>query len=148
MAELCQPHWQQGIERKAMSARRGNGIRFEPTSEERVMVERLSGLMVSEEEIARDWIKPPISRPTLRKHFADELARGRNRTVVRLKSAAFRAAEAGSVRAQIWLLERFFWQLMPPMRPAPREEPSSWSSMPEGGVVRIYKLDDEKPPPV
>jgi hypothetical protein len=119
--------------------RTGQGIEFVPTADERVMVERLSGLLVTEEEIARDWIKPPISRLTLRKHFRAELARGRQRTLVRLKATMLRSAEAGSVRALIYLLERFFHSMLPPMPPRVVPNPDA-ASMPEGRV-RIYKAD-------
>jgi hypothetical protein len=100
---------------------RGNGIEFEPTAEERTLVERLTGLMVSQAEIARDWIKPPISLPTLRKHFRTELTRGRVRTYARIKARLIQSAEAGNVRAQIYLMERFFADLHPR---APAELPA------------------------
>jgi hypothetical protein len=96
-------------------AHRGNGILFVPTDEERTLVERLTGLMVSVESIAQDWIKPPISKATLRKHFRTELTRGRERTFARLKAMIMRAAEGGSVPAQKYLLERFFFDMMPPL---------------------------------
>jgi hypothetical protein len=100
---------------------RGNGIEFDPTDEERTLVERLTGLMVSQAEIARDWIKPPSSVPTLRKHFRVELTRGRVRTYARLKAQLMRAAENGNVRAQVYLMERFFVDLHPR---APAELPA------------------------
>ena len=65
---------------------RGRGFEFVPTDEERTLVERLTGLMVTQDEIALDWIKPAITKKTLRKHFKVELDRGRMRTYTRLKA--------------------------------------------------------------
>jgi hypothetical protein len=125
------------------ATRRGNGIAFVPTADERTMVERLAGLLVTEEEIARDRIKPPISRPTLRKHFSEELKRGRQRTLVRLKATALRSAGAGSVRARIYLLERFFHDWLPPM--PSREMPVAPPPMPACGAARISRRTTTKP---
>ncbi len=52
---------------------------YVPTPEDRAMVERLAALGVSQWEIARDWMHPPISKGTLRKYFKAELQRGRSR---------------------------------------------------------------------
>ena len=131
-----------GSEGMSNATRRGNGIAFVPTADERTMVERLAGLLVTEEQIAQDWIKPPISRPTLRKHFAEELKRGRQRTLVRLKATALRSAEAASVRAQIYLLERFFRGWLPPM---PSREMPVAPPMPAGGAARISTQTTTKP---
>jgi hypothetical protein len=122
---------------------RGNGIEFEPTDEERTLVERVTGLMVAQDEIARDWIKPPISVRTLRKHFREEITRGRMRTYARLKAQLMRSAENGSVRAIIYLLERFYWQMMPPMPPR-RESSPAGPAMPAAGSVLIYRLDEKE----
>jgi hypothetical protein len=100
---------------------RGQGREFEPTDEERILVERLTGLMVPQAEIARDWIKPPITRKTLRKHFREEITRGRVRTYARIKARLMQSAEAGNVRAQIYLMERFFAEFHPR---APAELPA------------------------
>ena len=96
-------------------------IEFVPTDEERTLVERLTGLMVTQDEIARDWIKPPITKKTLRKHFREEITRGRMRTYARLKAQLMRAAENGNVRAQVYLMERFVADLHPR---APAELPA------------------------
>jgi hypothetical protein len=119
---------------------RGNGIEFEPTDEERTLVERLTGLMVAQDEIARDWIKPPISLPTLRKHFRTELTRGRVRTYARLKAQLMRSAEAGNVRAQVYLMERFFADLHP-RAPAELPAPPPFTDG-ERPVRIVYEIPD------
>jgi hypothetical protein len=130
---------------------RGNGIEFEPTDEERTLVERLTGLVVSQADIARDWIKPPISVRTLRKHFRDEITRGRLRTYARLKAQLMRSAENGNVRAQIYLMERFFVDLHPR---APADLPALAPPTPfaEGDrpVRIVYEIPDNgrDPPPM
>jgi hypothetical protein len=127
---------------------RGQGIEFEPTDEERTLVERLTGLMVSQDEIARDWIKPPITRKTLRKHFRVELTRGRMRTYARIKARLMQSAEAGNVRAQVYLMERFFADLHPR---APAELPALPPFTDGERPVRIvYEIPDNgrDPPPM
>jgi hypothetical protein len=127
---------------------RGNGIEFEPTDEERTLVERLTGLVVSQADIARDWIKPPIDVKTLRKHFKVELTRGRMRTYARLQAQLMRAAENGNVRAQVYLMERFFADLHP-------RAPADLPALPpftdgERPVRIVYEIPDNgrDPPPM
>ena len=127
---------------------RGNGIEFEPTDEERTLVERLTGLVVSQADIARDWIKPPIDVKTLRKHFKVELTRGRMRTYARLQAQLMRAAENGNVRAQVYLMERFFADLHP-------RAPADLTALPpftdgERPVRIVYEIPDNgrDPPPM
>jgi hypothetical protein len=79
---------------------------YQPTDEQREMVSRLTGLLVSEEQIARDWMKPPCSVMTLRKHFRDELKYGRQRLASQLKDAMLVHARNGSIRAIAYLLDR------------------------------------------
>jgi hypothetical protein len=129
---------------------RGYGIEFEPTDEERTLVERLTGLMVAQDEIARDWIKPPISVRTLRKHFREEITRGRMRTYARLKAQLMRSAENGNVRAQVYLMERFFADLHPRAPadlPAPPPTPFTDGDRP---VRIVYAIPDNgrDPPPM
>ena len=126
---------------------RGQGMVFEPTDEERILVERLTGLMVPQAEIARDWIKPPIDGKTLRKHFRVELSRGRVRTYARIKAQLMRAAENGNVRAQVYLMERFFADLHPR---APAELPALPPPFVGGSPVRIvYEIPDNgRDPPL
>ena len=111
-------------------------VEFVPSDEE-----RLTGLLVSQPEIARDWIRPPIDAKTLLKHFRAEINRGRARTYVRLKALLLRAAEAGNVRAQIYLLERFFWDLHSPPRPKTPALPAALLGDNEG-PVRIVEIPD------
>jgi hypothetical protein len=95
-----------------MSGPLGGRPLYEPTPEQRAMVERLAGMLVREDEICRDWIKPPIARMTLRKHFGAELRHGRERTRARvlllLWQSAERSGSKASTRAALWLLERYF----------------------------------------
>ena len=126
-----------------MADDRGQGMEFQPTDEERILVERLTGLMVPQAEIARDWIKLPIDGKTLRKHFRTELTRGRLRTYARLKAQLMRSAEGGNVRAQVYLMERFFADLHPR---APADLPALPAPMPftegERPVRIVYEIPD------
>jgi hypothetical protein len=79
---------------------------FVPAEEERVVVERMIGLGVPETEIARTLIRPAISVPTLRKHFHDEIERGRQNLKFRARALLLRAAEAGNVSAIMHLIAR------------------------------------------
>jgi hypothetical protein len=79
---------------------------YQPTDEQREMVSRLTGLLVPEEQIARDWMKPPCSVMTLRKYFCDELKYGRQRLASQLKDAMLAHARNGSIRAIAYLLDR------------------------------------------
>ena len=113
-----------------------------------VLVERLTGLVVSQADIARDWIKPPIDVKTLRKHFKVELTRGRMRTYARLQAQLMRAAEDGNVRAQVYLMERFFADLHP-------RAPADLTALPpftdgERPVRIVYEIPDNgrDPPPM
>jgi hypothetical protein len=86
-----------------------------PTPDERSRVERLAALGVSQREIARVWLR--VSKNTLRKRYSAELRHGRERAFARLKMRLIRSAEVGSVMAQLFLLQRFFADWLPPMPP-------------------------------
>jgi hypothetical protein len=88
---------------------------YQPTQEQRDLVARLTGLLVSEDRIAKDWMKPPCSTTTLRKHFKYELEHGREILVNQLKDGMLLKARQGSIRAMGWLLDRI-GDLPPPKR--------------------------------
>ena len=99
-----------------MSRRRRNkGGRppYVPTDEDRQLVERLAGIFVSQEEIARTWLKPPIDQKTLRRHYRDELDNGVQRVGGSIKARILRAAENGSLRAMIYLADRLCPEFAP-----------------------------------
>jgi hypothetical protein len=69
------------------------------------MVQVMVGVGVAHETIARN-VGDGIAVNTLKKHFADELKTGRDQLVLSLKMQLVKAANNGSVRAQLALLER------------------------------------------
>lgn len=83
----------------------GGRPEYQPTLEQRKLVQVLAGLKVPQIIIGRT-LEPPITDRTLRKHFADDLQHGHSHLITTLKSLVVRAAQNGSVRAQTWLLER------------------------------------------
>ena len=112
------------------------GSDYHPTADERDLVARLAGLGVTQQEIARDWIRPSISTKTLRKRFKEELAHAEQWTATHLKTKLYRAAVNGSVRALIYLLERFYWMYLPPA-PPPRVPAIGGTTDDGPGVVII-----------
>jgi hypothetical protein len=95
----------------------GGRPEFVPTDEQRALVERLTGLLVPQKEIARDWFPPNgISPMTLKKHFKRELAYGREKTASSLKARILRAAENGSLRAMTYLTDRLCPEFAPKFR--------------------------------
>jgi len=86
---------------------RGGRPLFVPTDEQKVLVERLTAISVSVEVIAREWLKPPIAKGTLRRAFRHELQLGRSgRPFAGLLLRLLRRAEHGHLGAQIYLLNR------------------------------------------
>ena len=79
---------------------------FVPEPEQRILVERLIGMMIPEEVIARSFINPPISHNTFRKYFKDEIKYGRERLQGRNRALLLRAAESGNVTAMIYISAR------------------------------------------
>jgi hypothetical protein len=79
---------------------------YVPAPEDRVLVERLIGLLVPEETIAKLFLNPPINFKTLRRHFRAEINAGRERTRARNRALLLRAAENGHVGAMIYLSAR------------------------------------------
>lgn len=75
----------------------GGRAEFSPSKEQREKVEVLICANESEEDIARVL---GISRPTLRKHFKEEIATGQAKRRAEVIMAQFRAAVGGNVSAQ------------------------------------------------
>ena len=48
---------------------------FVPTPQQRKLIEWLTSVSIRQKEVAREWIVPPVSVRTLRKHFRAELTR-------------------------------------------------------------------------
>jgi hypothetical protein len=79
---------------------------YVPTPEQKTLVERLIGAMLPERVIASSLLDPPMARNTFRKHFREEIRRGRDRLRGRLRLLMWRSAEAGNVTAIIYLIKR------------------------------------------
>jgi hypothetical protein len=90
----------------ALTKRGRGGPPFMPSDEQRVLVERLIGMMMPERVIATSILDPPMSLPTFRKHFKMEIKLGRDRAKGRLRALLLRAAESGNVAAIIYLIAR------------------------------------------
>src|SRR5215472_6951381 len=72
---------------------------FEPTPEQRNIVERAAGLGFTQEKIAA---LVGTTKPTLEKHFREELDRGMAVTQFKVGNSLVENALAGNVAAQIW----------------------------------------------
>ena len=70
------------------------------------MVQVMVGTGVPHETIARNVGPDGIGVVTLRKYFAEELQFGREQLVASVKALLVKAAQNGSVRAQLAILER------------------------------------------
>ncbi len=83
---------------------------FEPTQEQRRLVQQLAGIGCTEGELREtiDWHRPdglPISLPTLRRHFRNELNKGRALAHMKVKKSLFEQIQAGSVASTIFYLK-------------------------------------------
>jgi hypothetical protein len=88
----------------------GRVVTFEPTIEQRKLVEGLAGVGCTREEIVQciPWGTPdatPIDAKTLRKHFAAELSRGDALAAMHLKKTAYEMAQGGDKTMLIFLLK-------------------------------------------
>src|SRR5215467_13757192 len=73
--------------------------KFEPTPEQRNMVERAAGFGFTQEKIAA---LIGTTKPTLEKHFREELDRGMAVTQFKVGNSLVENALTGNVAAQIW----------------------------------------------
>jgi hypothetical protein len=88
---------------------------FEPTAEQRKIVEMLAAVGVPEDDICTVIINgkrgKPIALHTLRKHFREELACAELKANANIAGALYKTAMAGNVTAQIfWLKCRMRWR--------------------------------------
>ncbi len=74
---------------------------FDATDEERANVELLSGYGLPFEQIC-SVIRTGISLATLRRHFADELVKGKAKANAQVGRGLFQKAMAGDTTAMIW----------------------------------------------
>ena len=109
------------------TSRKAGRPRFEPSARDRAAVKKLSAAGVSQLEIARTL---GVAATTLRRHFADELARGAIEANAAVATSLFRMAvhrTRPNVRAAIfWLKSRAGWRDHdgPPAEPpAPKPAP-------------------------
>jgi hypothetical protein len=83
-------------------AREGAGRpAFDPTDAERKQVEALSGYGLPIEQIAV-LVRDGIDADTLRKHFREELIRGKAKANGQIGKTLFQKAMAGDTTAMIW----------------------------------------------
>jgi hypothetical protein len=89
--------------------------RFRPTAEQRKLVETLSGIGCTQDEIVEcvPWGKKDgraIDAKTLRRHFGAELTRGRSIAHMRIKKRLYELAMAGDRTMLIFFAKtRFGW---------------------------------------
>lgn len=74
---------------------------FEPTQQERRMVEELSGYGLPQEQIAA-LVRDGIDDETLRKHFKDEILTGRANANAQVGKTLFQKAVGGDTASMIW----------------------------------------------
>lgn len=74
---------------------------FVPTDDERANVELLSGYGLPFEQICA-VIRTGISMATLRRHFAEELVKGKAKANAQVGRGLFQKAMAGDTTAMIW----------------------------------------------
>lgn len=78
-----------------------------PTADSRQQAEMMAGVGVPQSDIA---LLLGISEPTLRKHYADDLARGMAKANARVGQSLFQQAVGGNVAAAIfWTKSRMGW---------------------------------------
>jgi len=79
---------------------------FEPTDEQRRIVERAAGFGLPQDKVCQLIISPrtngPISKETLEKHFRAELDRGMALVDYEVGKSLYERAVGGNVTAQIW----------------------------------------------
>jgi hypothetical protein len=86
---------------------------FMPTPEQRKLVTVLTGMLVPQKTIATLIGDNGINETTLVKHFKREITYGREHFLVTVKALVVKSAQAGSVRAQTYLLDRLDPQFAP-----------------------------------
>ncbi|ADG20382.1 conserved hypothetical protein [Paraburkholderia atlantica] len=114
---------------------------FKATTAQRTLVEQLAAFGIPQEDMVMlvlDANGKPISVPTLRKHFRQELTEGLVKANTAVAQALFKKAKAGNVASIIfWLKTRGGW----------KETPQSVElSGPDGGPVeqRTQIVDERK----
>ena len=86
----------------------GSGTPYEPTAEQRKVVETMIAYGAPQSEVCRAM---SIDPKTLRKHFRDELDQAVDRANVKIAETLYKAALDGSVGALIfWLKARAKWR--------------------------------------
>ena len=107
--ELCHDLGNDFWRRCALKKKRPVGRpKFEPTPEQRNIVERAAGFGFTQEKIAA---LIGITKPTLEKHFREELDRGMAVTQFKVGNSLVENALAGNVAAQIWYTKsRMGWK--------------------------------------
>ena len=83
-------------------ARKAGRPAFQPTEEQRYTVSLMAAIGIPQEDMC-----PAIgvTRPTLRKHFKEELAVGKTKAITQVAGSLMRQALDGNVTAQIFFLK-------------------------------------------
>lgn len=106
--------------------------KFEPSSEQRYTVEVMAGIGIQQEQIAAAL---GISAPTLRKHFAEELAIGKTRIVTKVAESLVRQALAGNMSAAMFFLKcQAGWRDRPAEEPGKKEQREAIAATAERGT--------------
>lgn len=116
---------------------------FEPTDEEKRLVEACAGFGVPEDEILTLILRKgvPIAKNTLRKHFKTELESAHTRANLRVAQSLYNQAISGNTTAAIfWMKTRAGWREKVSM-----DHTSSDRSMSPMTLDELYgKLPDPK----
>ncbi len=112
--------------------------KFEPSAEQRRLVEGMAALGIPETDIAKNVGPKPIDPKTLRKHFRRELSTGAMKATARVAETLYQMATSGtSVAATIfWMKCRGGW------RENRGPEPGGPGSAPVEGVTHA-ELDKQ-----
>lgn len=90
---------------------------FQPTDEDRALVEQLAAFGIPVESMTlfvKDKAGKPISERTLRKYFAKELDQGELKANVKVAQTLFKKAISGDTTSMIfWLKTRARWKESP-----------------------------------
>ncbi|WP_144299797.1 hypothetical protein [Elioraea rosea] len=96
------------------------GVRFEPTEEQRRTVRAMSGFGIPQEDIATFL---EIEPKTLRKHFRRELDRGMVEATAKVAQSLFQMATTGNnvAAAIFWMKARAGWREKQELRVGPTQ---------------------------
>lgn len=131
-----------------MTVANGGTMKFKPTDEQRMIVKLAAGCGMSEPQIAR--LIPPkgISIGTLRYHFENEIATGRDYMDLMVARNLFAIASTqrdrnGTAAAIFWMKSRGGWIDQPAKSAGPDE--SAPGDLPPPGTIVSFVIGDGPP---